>query len=112
VNRFFAIPCLSLTLFACGDDDGDDRSTHEVVDATIEGLCAKLDMLECAQPNCEEGLELAGRNCDPRDVQALLDCAAIATFMCADDENIDGDPEIPRTRMCESEFFALASCSQ
>jgi hypothetical protein len=106
VNRSVYLPCLALALFACGDDDDDGRTTtHEVVDATIEGLCEKLDSLDCAQPNCEEHLDLAADRCPAEAVQALLDCTSIASFECA------GDPEIPRTAECESEFVRVASCS-
>jgi hypothetical protein len=109
VTRFVALALALSLCTACGDDDG-DTSTHEVVDATIEGLCSKFAGLECAQPNCDEQLELVEERCDPQVFQDFLDCASIATFVCDDDPPND-DRVIPRTRQCEAEFLALVACS-
>jgi hypothetical protein len=86
---------------------GSQTSTSEVVAETIAGVCAKYDLLACAQPNCVAELTVAQQECSgsTQDFQALIDCLSVATITCG------GNPVAPQATQCNPELERVTLCA-
>jgi len=106
MTRFFSLSFLAFVV-ACSSNNSSNTSTSAASAKTVDGVCAKLDALACAQPNCTGILGEAQRRCTgpSDDFQGFLDCMASASFQCG------GSPNIPRTAQCEADIARVNACA-
>ena len=106
IFRASIIASLLFSIVACSSSSSSQgTTTSEASTKTIDGVCAKLGKLSCAQPNCVEKLTIARDRCTgpSDDFQGFLDCLSVATFTC---------DEYPRTSECKQDITRIDFCSQ